>query len=144
MRKTSVTVSKWCAGIVSILGMILYICSAIFFYRFLQIDYKWADGIGWPGVIEYGLIFIFLAIALIYMHRVTRQYLRSEDRMIMHYAWIQSVMWVFQIWIPKFQRKTRGELPFMTANWLNNVMYTFQFVLIINIFMNKIKIENES
>lgn len=31
MRKTSVTVSKWCAGIVSILGMILYICSAIFF-----------------------------------------------------------------------------------------------------------------
>lgn len=325
MRKTSVTVSKWCAGIVSILGMILYICSAIFFYRFLQIDYKWADGIGWPGVIgcvlglitvifekdfgrylkkysrivhtvlltyllfsgeflgidiiqqmmitvfslsgmalllilcvvfmladhsdksmnrnhirnsmfpmilmivdviilgnaeqfycatlialivlaymiweyqgsvkikicyalviimtiigiylwhrisylsgpileewfngirvkyiahswglgkycEYGLIFIILAIVLIYMYRVTRQYLRSEDRMIMHYAWIQSVMWVFQIWIPKFQRKTRGELPFMTANWLNNVMYAFQFVLIINIFMNKIKIENE-
>lgn len=32
----------------------------------------------------------------------------------------------------------------MTANWLNNVMYAFQFVLIINIFMNKIKIENES
>ena len=103
-----------------------------------------ADGIGWPGVIEYGLIFIILAIVLIYMYRVTRQYLRSEDRMIMHYAWIQSVMWVFQIWIPKFQRKTRGELPFMTANWLNNVMYAFQFVLIINIFMNKIKIENES
>ena len=50
-----------------------------FFYRFLQIDYKWADGIGWPGVIEYGLIFIFLAIVLIYMHRVTRQYLRSND-----------------------------------------------------------------
>ena len=79
MRKTSVTVSKWCAGIVSILGMILYICSAIFFYRFLQIDYKWADGIGWPGMIEYGLIFIILAIVLIYMHRVTRQYLRSND-----------------------------------------------------------------
>ena len=35
---------------------------------------------------EYGLIFIILAIVLIYMYRVTRQYLRSEDRMIMHYA----------------------------------------------------------
>ena len=75
-------------------------------------------------------------------HKTISEIGRSNDNAlcIMHGF---TVMWVFQIWIPKFQRKTRGELPFMTANWLNNVMYAFQFVLIINIFMNKIKIENE-
>ena len=111
---------------------------------------EWVNGIrvkyiahswGLGKYCEYGLIFIILAIVLIYMYRVTRQYLRSNDNALC----MDSVCYVGVANMDsQISKKTRGELPFMTANWLNNVMYAFQFVLIINIFMNKIKIKNES
>ena len=75
------TVSKWCAGIVSILGVILYICSAIFstdFYKLIINGLTVLDGLEWSGM---ALLLILCAVFMLEDHldkSMNRNHIRNS------------------------------------------------------------------